>query len=283
MSKVFYKSIMVCRYRLRDKIWNKRVFITGGILIMFLYLTEEGLLEYARYNDLEITPFVFPFVSGDWICQMIISGYFLWLISDLCSQKEADMFIYMRAGRIAWKLGNCISIWVCAISYTVMLMIASAVVLLPKLDFSVEWGSFWNTLAKTDAVLKNHIQVYVAPIVLYLYEPLEAMLRSACLQILCLLWLAFLMYFLNDLFGKAVGIYTSAAFIFLDVMLSNTFQEKFYRLSPITLVQLGNYSAATEKYGLNFQYALCFFLIGIFGFSIFILLNRKCRRRYGGK
>lgn len=279
MSKGFYRSMMVCRYRLRDKIWNKRFFITGGIFLIFLYMTEEGLLEYARQNTRKITPFVFPFLSGDWIFQMIISGYFLWLISDLCSQKETDMFVRIRAGKTAWRLGNCISLLICAILYTLLLIIASNVLLLPELDFKLEWGEFWHTLARTDAVLQYHIQVYVAPIVIHLYEPLEATLCAALLQVLCLSWLALLMYFLNDFTGKEIGIYTAAAFIFLDVMLSNTFQEQFYKFSPITLAQLGNYSVATKQYGLSFRYAVFFYMAGILFFIIFLLLNRRHRRQ----
>lgn len=81
------------------------------------------------------------------------------------------------------------------------------------------------------------------------------------------------MYFIYDLSKKVIGIYITYVFIFLDVMLTNTMLEKFYVFSPLTLVQLGNYSIETVKYGISFDSSIKFYLFGIVIFVSGILFH----------
>ncbi len=279
MNELFYRSIMVCRYRLRDRIWNRRLYFTAVVFLAYLYLNEEGLLDFAKQCQVGITPFVFPFLSSDWICQMILSGYFLWLVSDLCSSRESDDFVRVRAGKRAWKLGNCQAMFFCAAMYTLVLIAVSSLLLLPCVEFSAEWGKCWNTLARTNAAIQFNIQMQIQPMVIRLHQPVEAVFWSGLLQFLCLLWLSLLMYLLNDWSGKSIGIYTAMAFVFLDVLLSNTMQEAFYVFSPITLAQLGNYTPATLQYGLSLERAVLFYLAGITVFSGGILCRIRKKER----
>lgn len=283
MSEKIWRSVMVCRYRFKDKIWNKRFFCTGGAFVIFLYMIEEGIRKFASQTGVKVTPWVFPFLSGDWICQMIISGYYLWIVSALCEKKEADLFIQARAGETAWRGGNCMAVIKAAFVYVLCLIVASTILFIPYLEFSLDWGKVWNTLAQTNAGQVYQIGISISPVVMHLYTPVEAMVYSGLLQFLCLSWLGMLMYFMNTLTQKVIGTYVALAFIFLDVMLSNTSQERFFRYSPITLAQISNYSVAAQRYGIDFIYALKFYLAGIAIFlfvSIFVFRrrhkNEKC-------
>lgn len=277
MNELFYRSIMVCRYRLRGRIWNRRLFFTAEVFLIYLYLNEEGLLDFAKQCQVRLTPFVFPFLSSDWICQMLLSGYFLWLVSDLCCDREADDFVRVRAGERAWRLGNCQAIIFGAAVYTLVLIIVSALLLFPYMEFTAEWGKGWNTLARTNASVQFHIQMQIQPMVIRLYQPVEAVFLSGMLQFLCLRWLSLLMYLLNDWTKRPLGIYVVIGVVFWDVLLSNTMQERFYIYSPISLEQLGNYTPATSQYEFSLGWAVLFYLVGIAIFSAGILY--RCERR----
>ncbi|MCM1499556.1 MAG: hypothetical protein NC124_13910 [Clostridium sp.] len=281
MSEKIWYSIKVCRYRFKDKIWNKRFFYTGIAFVIFLYMIEEGIRRFAVQVGVNITPWIFPFLSSDWICQMIISGYYIWIVSALCGNKEEDLFIRARAGESAWQSGSCMSMIKSAFVYVLCLILSSAILLAPYLEFSFDWGIIWNTLARTNAGQQYLINISISPVIIHLHTPIEAFACSILLQFLCLSWLGMLMYFVNTLTQKAVGTYIALAFVFLDVMLANTSLERFYRYSPVTLAQLSNYSMAVMKYGIDFIYAVKFYLTGIVVFWGMSVLLCGRRRRNG--
>lgn len=268
MSKKLYQSIMVSRYRMKEKLWNKRFFLTGIVFCFFLYLVEESVLDFCGRMQLKVSPWIFPFLSGDWICQMMICGYFLWLVSALTEKSESDLFIQARAGNFSWELGNCMAIFAFAALYVGILVSLSAALLLPQIEFTWGWGKGWNTLASTNASELFRIAISISPMTIHLYDPVEATLYAMVLQCLCLAWLGLLMYVLNLLLQRPIGMYPALALIFLDVMLSNTSMERYFRLSPVTMVQLSNYSVATLKYGMNIRYTLLFYLVGILAFIL---------------
>ena len=131
---------MVCRYRLKDRYFNRRLWITGSVFSVFLYIAEEGVRKFSIQTGEKITPWIFPFLTSDWICQMLISGYFLWLITGFCDKKESDNYVIARAGKIIWKTGSCIAIIVAAFLYTLSLAVVSIAVLFPHVKFSLTWG-----------------------------------------------------------------------------------------------------------------------------------------------
>lgn len=281
MSEKIWRNIMVCRYRFKDKIWNKRFFYTGGVFVIFLYMLEEGIREFVTQTGVRVTPWIFPFLSSDWICQMIISGYYVWIVSALCENKETDLFIRVRAGEAAWQGGSCMAVIKSASVYVLCVTAASAVLFLPYLEFSLDWGKVWNTLARTSAVQQYSVSISISPVVIHLYTPTEAFVYSVVLQFLCLSWLGMFMYFVNTVTRKAAGAYAALAFVLLDVMLTNTSQERFFRYSPITLAQLSNYSTAAVKYGIDLVYAVKFYLAGIAVFWCMSILLSGRRRKNG--
>ncbi len=271
MNEIVYKSIMVSRYCMKKKVWNKRFASTGIAFLFFLYLVEEGILNFCRNTHLKVTPWIFPFLSGDWICQMMMCGYFVWLVSALTEEDESDLFILARSKKYAWVLGNCLAIIEFAALFTLTMMILSVLPLLPEIEFSFAWGKAWNTLANTNAATLFNIGTAVSAMTIHLYKPVEATIYAMILLFLCLAWLGMLMYMVNSVFQKPVGIYLALAVVFLDVMLFNTgLEEKLLKFSPVTLTQLSNYSVATLKYGISIPYALTFYIAGIL---IFILVN----------
>ena len=44
MNESLYRSIMVCRYRLKDRFFNRRLWITGSVFSVFLYIAEANFL-----------------------------------------------------------------------------------------------------------------------------------------------------------------------------------------------------------------------------------------------
>lgn len=183
--------------------------------------------------------------------------------------KKSDTFVITRAGKWAWICGKWLSVIISALFYVMCIAIISVMILIPYVELSMEWGKTWKTLALRN-LGEYDIQIMISPSIIRNNTTLEAFGKSCILQFLCLCWLALLMLLVCNITKKIVGVYVGYIFLFLDVMLTNTMMEKLYIFSPVTMVQLGNYSLATKRYGLDFNYSIRFYLLGIFVFSVLI-------------
>lgn len=264
MSNKIMQAYAVCNLRFRYKIWDKRFAYSALAFFMLVYLVEEGIRDFVIYSGNELVPCVFPFLTSDWIFQTFITGYFVWLISTLCDDKS-DLFVKARAGNMLWKIGNCFAIIKTVAVYLVYLIIVSSVIFFPYIQFENKWGPIWKTLSLTNAKEQYGVEIIISPIIMHLNTPLMAFLKSVVLQFLCLCWIGMMIYVINLLIRKSVGNYFAIAIILLDTMLSNTSNEQLFRFSPITLVQLSNYSVGYAKYGISYSNSVLFYCLGIIG------------------
>lgn len=268
MSKSLSKSIHVCCYQIRNILWNYRTFFLLLILTVYFFLNEEGIRAFCRNLEVKASPFIFTFLSNDWICQMMLSGGFLWLISPVASMQFDNMFLKFRSGQRAWDLGNMFAIFVSAILYVLLLWFISNIVLFPYLCFENSWGKVWKTLAFTSSASEYEVQIVMDRFIIQTYNPWKATILSFILQVLCINWLAQIMYFVNKKIKKMLGLYIAVGFLFLDVMLSNTFLEKYYPYSPVTLAQLGNYSRDMLQYGVTIERSVIYLVAGAIIFTV---------------
>lgn len=263
MNKNLKKAIYICNYQIRQQLVSPRLCFLFLLFFVYFYLNEECIRFFCKEVDVKASPYIFPFLTNDWICQIFISGGFIWGIAPMGSNDEENLFLKFRAGEKIWNFGNCLAVLGIAIVYTTILFLLSSIVLLPNIVISKEWGSIWKTLAMTDASQKYNIQLIIDRFIINRYTPVQAVADSFGLQILCLGWLGLLMYFFNSKTKTMSGLYVAMIFVFLDIMLSNTFMEKLYPFSPVTLVQLRSYSIDYLKYGVTTGKSLVFYLTGI--------------------
>jgi len=276
MSEGIRRICAVAGYQVREKLCSRKICITLLVLAAFIYLQEEGIRLFCRDASVSVTPCAFVFLSSDWIAQMVLSAYFVWIMSSFSGRNANDLFMIARAGTKIWKAGTILSILCGAFLYTCLLILISGAVLFPYIDFVDSWGQGWPTLALTTAKTVYAVATDIPAVIMHLHTPPEALLMAGLLQFLLLSWFGLVQYLLNDLCGNAAGSYVCVAFILADVFLANTSLEKLFRFSPVTLSELGNYSAASLKYGYDFAYALRFYLIGIVAFIIAeLLIGRK--------
>ncbi len=205
MSKGFRRAAQVCIYQVRRQLFSSRA---GFLLLLFaayFYLNEEGIRNFCRDVQVNAVPLAFPFLTNDWICQMILAGGFLWLVMPLGSQEAETDYMKFRAGDNSWNFGNCLAVFASAVVYTGILIVISNVVLFPYLGLETGWGRIWRTLAFTDASWKYGVQLVIDKLIIKEFTPVGAVALSFCLEVLCLTWLGSLMYVVNSRTGTVAG------------------------------------------------------------------------------
>ncbi|MCM1046295.1 MAG: hypothetical protein NC417_12370, partial [Candidatus Gastranaerophilales bacterium] len=77
----------------------------------------------------------------------------------------------------------------------------------------------------------------------------------------CVAWMGLVVYLFNTI--------VASLFVFLDVMIYNSWTPKAYLFSPVTLAQLKMMSGNNLSYGVSLGYAAVFFAVTI---TLFIVI-----------
>jgi hypothetical protein len=246
---------------------------------IFIYSNMEPIVNFSKAVDIKVTPWGFTHLVNDFTCQPVFMIGLIFLFSNAPFRGNTYHYIVARSGKNQWEAGNILYIFTMTFLYTAYLFIMSVISLGTRFNGSFEWGKIWGTLARTNAGVEFFVKFIINDFLIGTYSPITATVLSFLLEWLCFLWIAFLIYLINLITNKAVGVIIAGLFILLDIMIYNSWIESAYLISPVTLSQLSTFTIVNRKYGLTFEYAIVFFIIGItlFIFSILVVAKRKER------
>lgn len=127
---------------------NNPKYITALLyLLLYSYDRIHGLVNYATALGSQVSPWTFPFMPCMGASFLpIMLGYVL-LISDAPFCTMQQRFIMQRTGKRIWMTGQLLYILAMSIGFTILLWLLSWIWLLPKLEWSKDWGNVLRTAA----------------------------------------------------------------------------------------------------------------------------------------
>ena len=260
---LFTRSVRVSSYHLKKIFSSSQIPVAVLMVAVFIVQNMEAVREFCAAVDINATPFAFPHLANDFICQLIIMAGAIALFCNAPFEDDEYIYFVSRSGRTAWTLGQVFYVLQLSLIYVLFLIIVSIVPLAGHLRFADEWGKIWGTLAKTDAGMQFGLIFSVTEHLVSHYEPLSALVISFLLEWACVSWLGLVIYMLNKLTSSAAGTVTAAIFVLLDVCIYNDWGLWAYRFSPVSLAKINTYAGYNLKYGINMTYGALFFAVGI--------------------
>lgn len=242
---------------------NQRIQLIFILAAIFVFSNLQGILDFSRDVGIPVTPWAFPHITSDYICQLVIMAGAVALFCDAPFNSEIQKYILPRAGYTAWTAGQCMYIVVLSFLYMLALLLFSILPLLPNIEFRNGWGKIWGTLARFTGSPQYGIPISVNDYVIGAYTPLQATTLSFLLSWACCVWLGLMAYFLNSVSSSYMGTFISAGFILMDITVANEWLPWFYKISPVTLAQLQALKGSNSLYQVTRGYALWFFGISI--------------------
>lgn len=258
-----------------NKAWHvfvfhlKQAWVTPRIPLLFLVV---GIFVFSAVKPVSIfsadvgiaaSPWAFPHITNDYICQLVIMATVILLFCDAPFQNGSHLYILPRAGNVAWNVGICLYIVALSFLYIVTILLASTLALVPHIGLYSGWGKIWGTLARTTASSQYGLTFSVNDYIIGAYTPFGATVTAFLLSWACCVWLGLVIYLLNDISNTMIGCLAAAAFVFLDITIWNEWSYLLYRISPVTMTQLSAISRQESLYGLSKAYAVWFFAISI--------------------
>ncbi len=259
----FHRAWKVFAYQMGRVNSSPRIPILFLIIGIYIYSTVEPVAYFARSVGIASTPWIFPHLTSDYICQMVFMAGVIFLFCDAPFTDESYSYIVSRSGRTAWSAGHVLYIAAMSLIYVFFIAGASVLPLLNSLQGSWHWGKVLGTLARTNAGRQYGMTFTVSNYLTGAYSPATAALYSFLLEWACAAWFGLLTYFFNAVTHRMVGTFLSAAFVLLDLMISNEWTPRAFAFSPITLSQLSTFKSFKIQFGITLSYAAKFFIISL--------------------
>lgn len=259
----FTKALRISIYNFRKTISSIRILAVLLMIACFIIQNMEAVVEFSSLVKIRVTPYAFPHMVNDYICQLVIMAGGVILFCNAPFEDEGYFYMLPRAGKMSWTLGQVMSIVGISLFYVLFLLGMTLLPIIGNVDFGNEWGKIWGTFAKTDAGIQVGLLFQVTEYMISHYNARYALLISVLLEWWCVSWIGLLIYFFNKLTGKAIGTCMGAFCVLLDICISNDWMAWANRFSPITLAQLNSYTGYNLKYHITFEYGVSFFLIGM--------------------
>lgn len=259
----FIKIVRISNYHMRMLTSTIRIPALIIMVACFLFQNLIPVVQFSEAVNIGTTPYAFAHLTNDYICQLIMIAGGVVLFCN--APFEDDEYIYMlpRAGRFSWAFGQIICILELAFIYVLILFVISIIPFIGHLDFNMEWGKIWGTLAKTDAGSQYGLNFQISEYIVSNYKPIVAVAVSFLLEWACVYWIGLLIYFLNKLTARSIGTFVGAFWVLLDICISNDWMGWANRFSPVSLAQIKTYTGYNLKFQVNFLYGVSFFVIGI--------------------
>lgn len=268
------RTFKVFLLQFKRQLFTKKTIFIYVIMGLFVYSNMEPVSLFCEAVSINATPMGFVFLTNDFIFQTTFLIGLLFLISDAPFRSSFYQYSVYRSGDKEWEIGTIASIAGLTLVYTLFLVLMSMAGLRGNINFSLSWGKIWGTFARTDAALQYDLSFQVNDYLIGKYTPQFALLGTIILEWISFFWISLCVYCFNRI-KKGAGILVAAIFIFLDTMIYNSWTPWAYRLSPITLAGLANYTKSRIYYGITLEYAARFYGITILLFCIIIVLFRK--------
>lgn len=237
------KTVLVCaRVNFRKWLTTPRFYVIFAVIIIFEYYTFAGMSKVAAHFDLNSAPWVFPFFLGNPI-MFVIMGSLTTLF--YCNAPFADAhtpFLIVRTGRRNWIIGQMIYIYLSSFIYTSCFFLLSILMLLPRIEFTTEWGTLLHTISKSPIEVMEQAGTIISFVpheeLLELLTPIQATALAFLLFWLVTAFVGVLICSFNIVIGRMSGIV--AAGVFTSIAYFSSFLGTFsiglwlYYLSPIS-------------------------------------------------
>lgn len=269
------------------KVWKHQLMIeffgskrTIGVLVIigiYVFSAMAAASECASDLGVSSTPAGFVFLFNDFICQIVLTAGFVFIMSSAPFVGNNYLYIVGRSGPKAWELGNIFYVFTAAFLYVTFIVLVSWLGLVRTIEFSGEWGKLWGTLAQTSYGLSYELQFSVSPFMVGKYTALFAMCSTFMLELLCYSFLGMLIYLLSRCISQSLGLFASGVLVFFDTLIFNSGYTALYRFSPVTLSQLSRFSKGLTYLGINETWPYIYMSSGLFfmAFLCFICPRRE--------
>lgn len=232
MTSIF-QVFHICKINFLKWKNNHRIIIICGLLVIFLHFLTKDLLVKSIQGNLQIAPWIFPFLFNHRYYKLL---FFVPLIILFCDAPFIDgtyHYSIIRSSRFKWCVGQLLYIFSASIAYFTFVFILSVTFCLLNIDWTLDWGTFLGTAANTS--FGNNLTLNISSKIVNCLNPIYTTFITV---LLCSLngMIIGLLIFLSNLIRlpRFIGVISTISLLLFDTMCVTSGKKSFYYYSPIT-------------------------------------------------
>lgn len=237
MSKRISVILSIAQNGVKKWLINPRIYLIATLLIAYFHSRISQIYRFCEHYDTKISPYLFPYFLSDDHVVLIASLGALLLFCDAPFIDSEQPYIVLRSGRKRWVMGQVCYIALSSMIYTLFMYLVTIVLLLPWMEFSMEWGKVIGTLAQTTIGSGFGVTIEFDRYIFLGYSPISALLLSFLLCFSVVFFLGVLMFYLNLRANRMVGTIVGAILILWQLVIRKT-STVLIRYSPISWMKL---------------------------------------------
>ena len=227
----------ICAHNLRKWLINPRIYVVFITASLYLHSILSPILIFCKNSGHNISLYVFPFIMSHTNSVTLIMLGVILLFCDAPFIEIDQPYIIMRSGRKVWTLGQILYILIASFIYFFFILAFSCLILLPHIEFGMEWGKVIGTFAQTSVAPQHNIVIPFSFSIYNAYLPIVAMILSFLNCFLISFILGMLIFMLNLNFSRFTGVVVAALLVFWQAAVTKTWTG-FTKFSPVSWVSL---------------------------------------------
>ncbi len=258
----------------RETFSGIRPYFVALLVLALMHLASSNVRMLCSQYDVKATILpLFVYTLNTTYYILVFNFLFLVLACDVPLRKGHQRYIVLRCGRSVWAGGQILYLVLLATFYIIWIFLASVIVLLDKLSFSLEWGRVYYSLSRLE--LDGGISFSRA--IQSAFTASQAFLISFCLQWFCFALFGLIIYTYNLATGKNTGMIVPCFFLLLYFRVAQyiTGTQWTVWISPVYLSRLNLYARMRHP---SLYYTIGFFLISITALTICCVTLARKRR-----
>lgn len=227
--------------------YNKRTFV---FFILFAFLLHNYLAPVSDFtvaSKNKVTPWVVLFLFSSVYFGFIFLLGAVYLFSKVPFLERWEMYQQIRYGKIRWTLVQIGKIFLSSLSYVLMTLLLSIIMLFPNISLEKGWGKILYTMALTDAASEYSTVFSISYQMINENKlPLKVMGKSILVLGLIVSVVGLLMFFLSICFSRMAAIIITIICSLLPIVIEEMkggVQQIFVLYAPtewIKLYKIGN-------------------------------------------
>ncbi len=234
----------------KKRIFSDRFICAIALMLVLLLTHYSGTVRFLEAKNVNITPWAAVSLLNFSFDTTIFGFIVCYMYSDIPFMNREELPFLLRKGRIKWYIDKLLAIILQAITFVFITFISCALCFIPRLEFSLEWGKVFKTLARS-TVGSEYSAMQVSSEMIRKYKPIEAMLLSFAITATVVIMVGILVFtialVINRVAGMVVGMCLSTLSLASDNMITHTIIPHVIYLCPFSWCDIGRFDVKFFK------------------------------------
>lgn len=129
--------------------FSKRLAVFCIFQFTVLHYYISSVKRFSVMADYPAAPWILPFIGQNVYCLFAYGISVVYFYSNVPFMQRHEMYVLMRQGRIRWISAKVLEIGMSAVMLSILEFAGSVLLLLPRAEWTAEWGRLYHSLAVT--------------------------------------------------------------------------------------------------------------------------------------